>query len=1081
MSVELTLLSGVSYRGSEIPGARLRGLLALLADEPRAGCSTARLVAGLWPDEQPENPVKAVQVLVSRARARLGADTIASTPAGYRLALDEHLIDAAEVPRCAAASARHARAGDHLAALEQAEAGLALCEGAAGWDSAPTDDPVAALRAARVPAYRSLVRARALALSRLGRPTEAVDSLTELTGQQPRDEEVLAELLRCEAATVGPAAALARYDGYRHALREDLGSDPGPALRAVHQELLRAELPAVRHGVPHEPNPLLGRDDDIAAVTGLLRTSRVTSIVGPGGLGKTRLAYAVSRRAEQRMVHAVALAGIGSDDDVTAEVAAALGVGEGASPAVGRLAPGTDALAGIVRALGPGPALLVLDNCEHLLRGVAELVGALVALSADVRVLTTSRAPLGLSSEAVYPLPELPLPIMVALFGQRARAARPDVELPEERVRALCDRLDGLPLAVELAAARVRVSSVAEIGDRLADRFALLRGGPRDAPSRHRTLHAVIDWSWNLLEPAGQAAMRALSVFPGGFTAEAARWVLGERTDADGTADVLSVLEQLVGQSLLKVTDSPAGTRFHMVETVREFSGAHRERVGETDRVVERFLAWARAFGVAHHESTFGADLPVAVRRIRAEQDNLGLALRYSLERQDAATIAATTAVLAALWMVESNFTRLTKLIADTAWALSHIRPGRELTDPALIEALRTAAVLSAGGAFLLRGPHAARCMVTVRRLPPVAPDTLVHAIQIVLRAAAERTGPDPAALVAMCADPAPLLAGMANGLVSYLRESETDMAGALAAARRMVDAFDTPDSPWLGAVAHSRIVELSLQLGAGEQALRHLERTLPMLTELGTSSATVIRGRWAQTMANLQAGRLDAAEQLLEQLVRSGSDDLTAASLLDLCVRAELSLARGRVEEGLRLWRQAADGLRHPPRPVAGEPTQSPSWPREVQAVAVIAHARHGRLDLVAELADELPEVLADALPEPDRPTVPPKAALDVPVLGALLLALAVADLDRGAGAGDPRARGRVARMIALAERFRFTRAYRPTLSDAYLRDLAERADGAAYADAVSTYAGLGVHELPAAAVAALHERAELSARDRV
>ena len=233
MSIELALLSRVRYRGLEITGSRLRGLLALLAGDVRAGCSTAGLVAGLWPDEQPEHPTKAVQMLVSRARTRLGADTIVNTPTGYRLALGEDEIDASAVLLAAAASERHARAGDHAAALGHAETGLALCDGAGSWVDVP-GDPLSALRAARLAPYRSLVRARALALSRLGRRADAVGPLAELIGQSPRDEEVLVELLRCEAATAGPATALARYDAYRRALRDELGSDPGagPARRA---------------------------------------------------------------------------------------------------------------------------------------------------------------------------------------------------------------------------------------------------------------------------------------------------------------------------------------------------------------------------------------------------------------------------------------------------------------------------------------------------------------------------------------------------------------------------------------------------------------------------------------------------------------------------------------------------------------------------------------------------------------------------------------------------------------------------------------------------------------------------------
>jgi predicted ATPase/DNA-binding SARP family transcriptional activator len=1060
VTTELTLLSRVSYRGQEIAGPRMRGLLALLAADLRTGCSAAGLVEGLWPDGQPENPVKALQVLVSRARAQLGSGVIASTPAGYRLSLSGDQVDASAVLLSASASARHSRAGDHAAALANADAGLALWDGAGGGGTV-LDDPLSALRAERASTYRSLVRARALALRGGGGGGVAVAPLTELFRERLRDEEVLLELLRCEAATVGPSAALARYEAYRRSLRDELGSDPGAALQAVHQQLLRGDAPTVRRGVAHEPNSLLGRADDIAAVADLLRTSRVTSIVGAGGLGKTRLAHVVSRQAEQRVVHFVALAGVTADDDVVSEVASALGVGESRRSPAGHLAIPPDVLAGIVSALGPGPALLVLDNCEHVIRGAAGLVQALVSVTGDLRVLTTSRAPLGLSSESVYLLPELSLPTTVELFSQRARAARPGAGLPADVVEELCRHLDGLPLAAELAAARVRVMSVAEIARRLEDRFTLLRGGARDAPRRHHTLHAVVDWSWNLLEPAGQAAMRALSVFPGGFTADAARHLLG---DGD-SLQVLQVLQNLAGQSLLKVTDTSSGARFRMLETVREFSVAQREAAGETGRVTGGFLAWARDFGVTHHEAVFGAGPLSAAERVRAEQDNLLQALRQGLAQSDGATVAATAAVLGGLWIIERNFARLATLTEETAGLLSRFRP-----EPDLVEVTRTAAALCTMFTFMVQGLREVPSLVTLRGLPPAPPTTLIRAAAIMLTAGPEVLVADGLALRAACDSDEPLLAGVANYAASYVWEHEGDAGGALKAARRMLEAFENRGTPWMLFGAHSRIGELCLQAGQGDEARVHLRAALRVMEELGPW-ADVFGIRWAVALASLQAGAVDEAEHWLAQAALHRADDAVELLTFDLGLRAEVLLARGDVEAGLRLWRRAADRVKNTESEAYRvEPAGLDAGTLQIQAVAVTAHARHGRLGLVEEITGELPGKLSAVLTKPI--VNPPAYLVDFPVCGALLLAVAMADLDRGERTGDEHATRSGARMIALAERFRFLRSFQPTMSADRARHAAERASRSAYDDAVSLYADLGREELRAAALAALRAR---------
>jgi hypothetical protein len=347
----------------------------------------------------------------------------------------------------------------------------------------------------------------------------------------------------------------------------------------------------------------------------------------------------------------------------------------------------------------------------------------------------------------------------------------------------------------------------------------------------------------------------------------------------------------------------------------------------------------------------------------------------------------------------------------------------------------------------------------------------------MVLRALTDVRRSDLSALQVLCESDDPLLAGVANGVASYVWENANDPDSALEASRRSLAVFESRGSPLIRAHAHSRIAELCVAVDRGDEARHHLSAALSVVEEAGARS-TAARLRWGMVIADLQRGAIDEAEHWLEQTVRSGGDEAAGVLVIDIAARAEIQLARGDVEAGLHSWRRAADRLRNTESPASGNDLPGlESWALEVQAATVIAHAQHGRLDLVREITDELPRMVSKMITK--FIGNPPASFVDYSICGALLLALATVDIDRGEPTGDARVTRSGVRMIALAERFRFVRGFQPTMSAARARQIAEQADKSAYADAVSSYADLDRDELGAAALTALRERAQLNVRD--
>ncbi|WP_280481436.1 AfsR/SARP family transcriptional regulator, partial [Nocardia cyriacigeorgica] len=425
-------------------------------------------------------------------------------------------------------------------------------------------------------------------------------------------------------------------------------------------------------GVRAAPNALLGRADDLIALEQLLCNSRVTTVLGPGGTGKTRVANELgARMARHQPVVLVELASVRADGsaaeargEVEAAIGAVLGLGDFArDPLLIRSGIKVELRQRLRDALSERPMLLILDNCEHLIDAVAEVVADLVGSCDQLTVLTTSRAPLAITAETVYPL--APLAIDAAgspateLFVARATAVRPTARLNPEVVARLCHRLDGLPLAIELAAARVRTMSVEEIDTRLEHRFALLRSGDRSSPERHRTLHAVIAWSWNLLDEPQQIALRRLCRFPAGFTLGAAEFVAG----GPEVGDVVAAVEGLVAQSLLTVLeddrpdpDVDLPLRYRMLETVREFGeeqlAESARPLTESDLVADRMCGWAREFAVTVARRYHDEDQVTQALTVAAEMDNLTAVLRLADERRDARTMYTVFPICAMLWVM---------------------------------------------------------------------------------------------------------------------------------------------------------------------------------------------------------------------------------------------------------------------------------------------------------------------------------------------------------------------------------------------------------------------------------------------
>ncbi|MGY1740149.1 MULTISPECIES: BTAD domain-containing putative transcriptional regulator [unclassified Blastococcus] len=610
----VAVLGPVLLEGLPMRSGRQRRLLAALVARLPHGATADALVAAVWPGEPPADPAGGLQTLVARLRRALPpAVRVETLPTGYRLVAPRDEVD---VTAFADAVAGDGTGPDRLARLDGA---LALWRGRpyADLDGPDVQPAVAALEALRADAAEQRVQL----LLDLGRTADAVAAAEALVAEHPLREGAVALLARALVACGRQADALAALAALRRRLADELGLDPSPELRRLEARVLRQELPppAAAGAVPAPPLPVssfVGRDGDLRAVGALLTRCRVVTLCGPGGVGKTRLARHVAAAAAGRYPDGVVLVefGRGSGDDVQPAVAAALRVaGAGSEPVVDR----------VLSVLAVRRQLLVLDNCEHVADEVAALVEAVVMAAPGVDVLTTSREALRVDGEHVHPVRPLEEAEAVRLLLDRVAAQHPDAVLDGEPVERLCRRLDGLPLALELAAARVGVVGVTGLLEALeSSEGDVLTGGRRTAAPRHRSLREVVAWSHRLLDPRQQRLFERLSVFAGPVEPAAVAAVCGDA----------GALPELVDRSLVvRVPGMPA--RFGLLETLRAFG---RARLAADPGLVElrtRHAGWAVGLAEEVRRQRRGAGEPAAVARFDAHLPDLRRAHAWLCER----------------------------------------------------------------------------------------------------------------------------------------------------------------------------------------------------------------------------------------------------------------------------------------------------------------------------------------------------------------------------------------------------------------------------------------------------------------
>ncbi|GAA3649236.1 BTAD domain-containing putative transcriptional regulator [Lentzea roselyniae] len=833
-----------------VPAPRQRALLAMLVLDTGRIVGHARLLEGLY-GEPPAGAANALQSQVSRLRRTVPGLVVEHHPAGYRLVAGPSEVDATY---CA----------ELLAAGRGLEA-LRLWRGPALADvDAPFADD----------ARQRLEELRISCVIAAGTPGD----LRDLLARHPLREDVRAALMRALHREGCQTEALEVFARGRELLADELGVDPSPALAAAHVEILRAQAP--HRGVPAQLTSFVGRDEDLRRVAKWLQENRLVTLIGPGGTGKTRLAVEVASR-EQGEVAFV-------DLSATTDVARALLDGAGVREA-GLLSAGALCVEDRLHAaLATRDVLLVVDNCEHVVDDAARVLGAVLAACPGVRVLATSREPLGITGETLSPVSALDDEAAVRLFEDRAQAVKPGFSADREVIVDVCRRLDGIALAIELAAARVRSLPIAEIAARLDDRFRLLSRGSRTAAPRHRTLHAVVEWSWDLLTEAERDLAARFTVFHGSAGLDAAVAITGSDVDT---------LSSLVDKSLIEVT----GDRYRMLDTIRAFCATH------APDLAERHARWFLARAQEAEPHLRAHDQVEWLTRLGADHDNLTAALRWATVH-DVGLALELVAALATYYWCRGLRTEAAQRAEAVIRACGETAPPGRAQEYALCLLLAwpiatgdQSGRIGQADALLcaLDGPPRYPIMTMMWGMALGAPEndsqTWHHRNRLIGTDSWSRA-----------------LALVGDGLMARM---QGDPIAGRELLRQGAEGFERVGDRWGAALAHHQLGEIALE--AGEPALDAIGRAYTLLTELGATEdiaeLLVVRAR-ARLVSGDAEGAAADYDEAFEQARRVGSPLVQANCHLG---RAELARRNGDLDaaraECDRAWELTPGGWYSP------------------------------------------------------------------------------------------------------------------------------------------------------------------------